>query len=562
MPMLGRTPICVALFLPMLAGMTCGGKPAEPIVGTAEIRVLHYDYHFDMETREAKTTLTIAIEAPGNCFSLPMRSEGLRDTSIDGEVLLSESHNGTIAEFCGEGWPASTEIALSTSTTVPMATWENSQVGYSSRQDIEGELFTYMVSWVGGCDRFGPCDSSPDAFAKFTLTVDHPADQLVLCPGQLTLSDTQTQCDFSFEGGPTYSSFGFAASPSWTRVDMGDWGGIAVSFYDMPSANLAAQVSVEEHKDFSAWMVQHFGPYPYGNELRFAVGPTFWNGFEHPGNIVLNERLNTGSLGSAYSNPLAHTISHEIAHQWAGDQTTLSSTYDFVWKEAMAEYLVYVHKEEEISESRARRTLTAWKSFSRSSEFYLVPAEKPPLIEYYGDVYGPGPMILFRQLEAIYDRASVLQALETLLGSPRAIGVSEVQKALEDATSADLTNYFESWVYGQGVPAWPQFSVTTENTQDGVVVVVTQLEADKDLFGCAFTISLQGAEKGQEQDLRVNLGADGMAVWTDTVDPGFVVNGFRFDTENECLGTLAGAQSNQDTGPKRNPMVAPSYSQR
>src|SRR5690606_23155931 len=107
---------------------------------------------------------------------------------------------------------------------------------------------------------------------------------------------------------------------------------------------LAPRLDVDEHKAFTAWMVENFGPYPYGNELRFAVGPTYWNGFEHPGNIILNDRLNTGGIGESFSNPLAHTTSHEIAHQWAGDQTTLADTYDFVWKEAMAEYLVYAHQ--------------------------------------------------------------------------------------------------------------------------------------------------------------------------------------------------------------------------
>ncbi len=556
--MLKRPPNALTLLFPMTLAMSCGDGPAQPIVGTAEVEVTHYDYHFDMETREARTTLALTTTTPGNCFALAMRTEGLRATSIDGEAPISEAHNGSQASFCGIGWPAMSEILLTTTTTVPLATWENSQVGYSVSTDIEGNPFSYMVSWIDGCDRFGPCDNTPSAFARYTLTVNHPADHQILCAGKLTPGPTQSVCEFDFDGGPTYSSFGFAASPSWNRIDMGDWGGIAVSFYDMPSANLAAQVSVDEHKDFTAWMVEEFGPYPYGDEMRFAVGPTFWNGFEHPGDILLNDRLSPGSLGCAYSNPLAHTISHEIAHQWAGDQTTLSGTYDFVWKEAMAEYLVFVHKEERVSQARATRTLRAWKSFSRNSEFYLVPNERPPLIEYYGDVYGPGPMILFRQLEAIFDRASILTALKTLLGQERAIGVADVKKALENATSSNLDSYFESWVYGQGVPRWPQYRVSTQPVTKGVKVDVEQLEANKDLFGCAFTISLRG-DNDQAMDLRVNLGVDGKALWTTTVAPGFEVVDFRFDTGNECLGTLAGAPVAETSGKKTNPMVAPAF---
>ena len=106
-----------------------------------------------------------------------------------------------------------------------------------------------------------------------------------------------------------------------------------------------------------------------------------------------------------------------------GDQTTLAGVYDFVWKEAVAEYLVYAHQDQHISATAAFKSLGAWKQFSAFSEYYLVPAEEPPLLDYYGDVYGPGPMILFRQLEAIFDRQTVLMALSSLLGSPRAISI-------------------------------------------------------------------------------------------------------------------------------------------
>ncbi len=527
----------------------------EPIVGEASISVLHYDYHFDMETREAVASLRIRIDREGNCFSLPMRSEGMREVSIDNEPALSSDYDGSMATLCGIGWPADSEILFRSTTTVPLATWNDSQVGYSVSTDIEGGTFSYLVSWVGGCDRFAPCDSQASAFATYRFTIDHPAGQTVLCPGTISAGDTQTICDFDYEGGPTYSSFGFAASENWNKVDLGDWGGIAVDFYDMPSANLASKLDVDEHKSFMAWMVETFGPYPYGDTLRFAVGPTYWNGFEHPGNIILNDRLTTGGFQSAFANPLAHTTSHEIAHQWAGDQTTLASTYDFVWKEAMAEYLVFVHKDENISQPRARQTLGAWKRFSGFSEYYLVPDEKPELIDYYGDVYGPGPMILFRQVEALFSRAEVMQALASLLGSPQAIGVDDVQLALEEATGADLQAYFAAWVHGSGAPSWPRFTVTTTAVANGLQVTVDQNNPEQGLFGCAFDIALRG-EQEQELLVRIDLGTDGMASFEIIATPDFEVSEMRFDSNRECLAFESTAQATTQNEPRFNPWVA------
>jgi aminopeptidase N len=547
------------LLLPPLC-LACSVDEEEPIVGDAEVSVVHYDYGFDMETRRATATLTLRVEQEGNCFRIPMRTEGLQAATIDGETPERAEYLEGSIDLCGAGWPAGQEIEFTAGTTVPEETWGDSQVGYSVRKDIEGTDFSYLVSWVGGCDRFGPCDARPHTFARYRLTVDHAEGVQVLCPGIITAGDRQTVCDFDYEAGPTYSTFGFAASPSWTKVDLGDWGGIQATIYDLPTANLAGKMDIDEHRDFTIWMVDNFGPFPYGNELRFATAPTYWNGFEHPGNIVLNEQLTTSSLNS-WSNPLAHTIGHEIAHQWAGDQTTLADTYDFAWKEGVVEYLVYVHKDELIDASRARKTNIVWKNLFSRAEFYLVPEEKPPLIEYYGDVYGASPMILFRQLEVIFDRATIMQALSQLLGQARAIGVSDVQAALEEATGANLDSYFDAWVYGEGAPAWPQYLITTEASGDDQLVRVEQVNLDEGLFGCAFDIALDGSEPGEELRVPVNLGPDGMASWSTTVTPGFEVTGFRYDPDHQCLGRLVTAEASEEVyiPALEEPWVAPPY---
>jgi aminopeptidase N len=548
----------------LLSGLTLACSADEdPIVGDTSVSVLHYDFHFDMDTRQAVATLQLRLDQDGDCFELPMRTEGIDALLLDQEAPVSAEYLNATLKLCGAGWPAGSEIAFGVTTIVPEETWGDSQVGYSVRQDAEGTDFSYLVSWVGGCDRFGPCDSSPSAFAKYRLTIDHPSGEQVLCPGIITAGDTQTICDFAYEGGPTYSSFGFAADPSWTKVDLGDWGGISTTLYDLPSADLAGKLNIDEHRDFTAWMVENFGPYPYGNELRFATAPTYWNGFEHPGNIVLNEQLSTVGAGTtSYSNPLAHTTSHEIAHQWAGNQTTLAGTYDFVWKEAMANYLVYVHMDEFVSPDRARRMLYKWKRSVPYSDYHLVPGEKPPLLDFYGDVYGPGPVILFRQLEALFNRQSVLSALSQLLGETRAISVSDVQEALEEATGANLDTYFEAWVYGEGDPTYPRFAVTVTPGQGNskVLVKVEQEDAEQGLYGCAFDIALDGQSESEELRVPVHLGPDGMALWTEIVTASFEVTGFRFDPDHQCLGSLATAQSTRTYDPElAEPMVAPAY---
>jgi aminopeptidase N len=165
-----------------------------------------------------------------------------------------------------------------------------------------------------------------------------------------------------------------------------------------------------------------------------------------------------------------------------------------------------------------------------------VPGERPPLIDYYGHVYGPGPLVFFRQLEALFDRGAVLSALQSLLGTARAIGVDDVRAALEAATGADLGDYFDAWVYGEGRPRWPEFRVTITDAGAGDVQVhVEQVTPADRLMGCAFAIELFGA--GDEDSLEVwfDLGVGGARERAQQVAVPFPVTGHRFDPGAHCL---------------------------
>jgi aminopeptidase N len=542
----------VALIAALFGCAAEDDPPDPPPTGPLGFSVLDYDYRLDLATLDATTEVTLRVDTPGDCATLPFRASGLADVRLGGEPISSGRLEDQTLVACGRGWEAGAEIALSASMQIAEETWGESQVGFSVTPDLDGQPFSYLVSWIGGCDRFGPCDTAPDVFARYRFEVAHPAGTQVLCPGQITAGATTTVCDFDHDGGPTYSTFGLAASPSWVRTGLGAWRGVAMTLYDAPAGDLAEQIDPELHGAFLGWMVDRFGPYPYGDELRLITGPTYWSGFEHPGNIVLYDRL--GSAPSSYTDPLGHVVNHEIAHQWAGDEVTLADTYDFVWKEAMVEYLTFVFEDEMIDEATARATAFAWKGFARYAAFYPVPGERPPLLDYYGDVYGPGPMILFRQIEALFDRAAVLGALADLLGAPRALSVTEVKEALERHTGADLSAYFAAWVYGDGEPAWPTVRVTvTDRPGGGVDVTVEQVTADDRFYGCAFMVRLRGDGPGESQDVRIDFGPDGAAAVVIAADPVIAVNSHVVDPLAETLAREHVGTARADADADANP---------
>ncbi|MCA9679882.1 MAG: hypothetical protein KC464_32930, partial [Myxococcales bacterium] len=493
------------------------------------------------------------VTAAGDCLTLPVRATvdagsvqlggaAARDVVVDAGAQTMTA--------CGAGWDVGATVTLEADLTVALETWGGSQVGYSISDDANRGHFYYLVSWVGGCDRFGPCDHAPDVFARYRFTITHPADVTVLCPGTVTAGATETTCEFDHDGGPTYSTFGVVASNDWDVSALGTWDGVAVTAYNRRGSGVVGRIDAASQTAFLAWMRQTFGAFPYGDELRLVTGPTYWLGFEHPGNIVLLDTLDR-QLNPAYRDPVNHTLTHELAHQWAGDQTTLADTYDFVWKESMAEYLAFVH-EDTLDAATAQRTALAWKSFAVGAAFYPVPEEHPPLLDYYGEVYGPGPMILFRQLEALASRDAVIAALQELLGRPHAISVADVRAALEDTTGLDLGGYFDRWAIGTGAPTWPTFEVTTEDQGGGAIAVTVRQATPTDaLYGCAFAVELDGANPDERAEVWIDLGVDGTAQVTEVAQGvTFAVTGTVLDPHGSCLAYPATAAAAPAPAPR------------
>lgn len=538
------------LLLAVNAPLACGGDPAPPVTdaavdatadaatdvpvdappktGAARVVVEHYDYDLDLAGRTGAARLRLRVTAAGDCVSLPFRPAEATEVTLDGaparDVAVADGRL-TACDPTGRGYAVGRTVTLAAGAALGGATLRSTQVGFSTRRDIAGNNFTYLLSWVAQCDRFGPCDNDPGVFATYHFTVTHPDDVRVFCPGTITATATRTECDFRFEGGPTYSTFGVMAGQRWTERSLGTASGVTLTLYDLAGTGITEDLNPGRVQGMVTFMSERFGPYPYGDALRFVVAPTTWAGFEHPGNIALAQTLASGNA--------EHTTFHEIAHQWAGDQTTLASMRDFVWKESMAEYLTFAYEASRLGEARAIASARIWKDSARSLRQHPVPRSADvALPDFYGSAYGPGPMVLFRQLEVRYSRDAVMGALADLLGRPRAISLDDVRRALERRTGASLEAYVNGWLVGDGAPVWPGVRVTRNTAADGPVTLAVNLHGAG--RGLRFVVRLEG-EGGERLDVPVDLGIDGSGAPTVTARPGFVVTRVTVDPDAQAL---------------------------
>ncbi len=480
-------------------------------VSDGQATVEHYGYRFDLQSGAARSEVRLRSAEAGNCFAL--RSELPAESVTLGGVAASEVQlsDGSL-RACGPFVDAGETTVFGADATVLEKTFLGLDVGFSRKTSMAGGTFSYLLSWVGGCEHFGPCDSHPGRLALFDFEITHPQGTTVLCPGTLAPGGTSTSCSLSATLAPTYSAFAIAADTSWVRQPFTQAAGVDIVFYEAPQGQLAASLDAGAVGAFMDWITALLGPYPYGKEMRVAGAPTAWLGFEHPANIVL--RQNLPALNTSYGDTTMHVLMHEIIHQWAGDQTTLANTADFVWKEATCEYLAYVFEDTQGPPGHADATRAYWHAIAPSAKYHPRPTDEPtpPVEQFYGDTYGPGPMVLYLQLEPLIGRDKVLEGISSFLAEPGVRGVADLREALELASGEDLAAYFDAWVFGSGEPSWPSFSVTTLQMADEVTVTVEQTGSE--LFGCAIEVDVTSAN--ETVTALVNFGASPMSATAQT----------------------------------------------
>lgn len=472
-------------------GSEGGGGTAPQVDVTAQVE--RYGYAFDLATAAATSTLTGTVHEPGgSCLTFADELPPASAACSAEPCSAAELTNGQL-RTCGPTLDPGDAFALETTLSVPEQTFLGLDVGFSRQPSLGGGTFSYLLSWFGGCSHFGPCDANPGTLASFDIAVTHPVGTTVLCPGTLVPGAELTRCTIDAPLAPTYSAFALAADASWERTSFATASGVEIVFYEGPSAPLAAALSPATVVTAFEWLTDLLGPYPWGSELRIAGAPTAWLGFEHPANIIMYE--GTAALDGPYADPTLHALVHETIHQWAGARVTPASELDFVWKEAIAEYLTYVYEDELLTGDEAAVSLAYWDGISRFAQYYPRPTDEPPpaIADFYADAYGPGPMVLFVQLEPLLGRDTLLGAIQRFLGEPGVRTVEELQHAIEAESGADLSAYFHAWVFGSGEPTWPSFAVQTSQSGSELTVTLTQESGGGAPYGCAVEVQANGA---------------------------------------------------------------------
>jgi aminopeptidase N len=191
-----------------------------------------------------------------------------------------------------------------------------------------------------------------------------------------------------------------------------------------------------------------YGPYPF--DAMGGVAPAADFGF-----ALENQTRPVYTRGFWSEGPNIYVVVHELAHQWYGDSVSVHNWRDIWLNEGFASFTAWLWSEKHHEGSAADLFRQSYRSWPRGDAFWDVKI---------GD---PGAHNEFHY--AVYDRgAMTLQALRTRIGNADFMtvmrdwaaqhqygngSIPEFIALAESDSGADLTSFFDAWLYTSRRPA-------------------------------------------------------------------------------------------------------------
>lgn len=218
-----------------------------------------------------------------------------------------------------------------------------------------------------------------------------------------------------------------------------------------------------------------YGPYQW-NRVGYVI--TYRGAMEHP--TLVSYPASVGLNGDPDDN--MRLMSHELAHHWWGDITTLTTSADMWIKEGNAEYGYHLFVKEFLGEEAFNKIVTdnqyyVIETAHRSDKGYRPLSGMPKEYTYGTTTYNKGAAVM-HNLHSYLGDSLYRIALRSILSeyAYSHLNASQFKEQVKIATGKDMTDFFDAWIYNAGLSAFQIDSVkiNPENDQFQVKLYVQQ----------------------------------------------------------------------------------------
>ena len=440
-------------------GADTAGDPYFPLQGNGGYDVAHYDLalgytpasraltgvatiqatttqalsRFDLDLRRTLTVSAVTVDGRKAAFTQPAQQEQ--------ELVV------TPARPLAAGAPV-TVVVTYAGTPEAITDPDGSLEGWVATDDG-----AFVVDEPQGSPSWFPCDDSPRDKASYDFHVTVPQGVTAVANGDLTGTTTSTAQQgvttrFDWHQPRPMSTYLAFVSTGAFQITRGTTpGGIPWLDAVDPSQAAKANVPLAQLPAMLDFFSTVYGRYPWTSGGALVDDAP-----------QVGYALETASRPSFDAAPTELTLAHELAHQWTGDDVTLSRWRDIWLNEGFAEWSSWYWSEHTGQTSAQQFFDRFYATNDKNSAFWNPPPGNPGTA---GDIFAA----------SVYERgAMTLQALRGAIGDDGAfLGLMRgwvAAHAYGNATVADfvafteqrfpqltdLPHLFDVWLYQPGKP--------------------------------------------------------------------------------------------------------------
>ncbi len=272
----------------------------------------------------------------------------------------------------------------------------------------------------------------------------------------------------------------------------------------------------EATPDLMVLFSELFGLYPYADEKYGHAQASIPGGMEH-------------TTMSTMTNLIFGLNAHELAHQWFGDKVTCGSWADIWLNEGFATYatgLSYEHIGEPGSWDNWKTNMIGQVTSKPDGSVYVEDTLDRDRTFDGRLTYRKGSGVLHMLRWKVGDEAffgGMQSYLEDTDLAFNFVYTPDFQSHMEMASGADLSKYFEDWIYKEG---YPNYEVVWWPAETGIAIQLNQSPSHESVGFFELPVELEIRGIGQDTVLTLNNTYNGQIF---LVNPGFDVNDITFD---------------------------------
>jgi aminopeptidase N len=445
------------------AGSRSGGDRLFPQIGNGGYDATHYDLtiRYDPATKLLQGTAKIDAVALQNLseYSLDLYNMPVSSVLVGGAQATFKQEPGKLIVTPPAGIPASS--AFTTTVTYASTIAAYTDPDGSSEGWVPSSDGAFVVNEPVGAMTWFPTDNVPTDKATYAFHVTVPGTREVIANGRLVSDAANPDGTHTWNWAESAPMASYLVTATNGEFDVTtDTSKPAVpAYYAVDSSYNPAQKSAMQSRlgqtpsilDFYAGFLST--PYPFdaagGVIDRSSVGYALET--QTKPMYAVNNAVDPSSPGLA-------TISHELAHQWFGDDVSPATWSDIWLNEGPAEFFSWLWQERSgNSPVTTKQRFDA--SYANPAMDWSIPPAAPPTAADIFDtdaMYTRGAMVM-EALREIVGEDKFKAVLKTYLSSHQYGNASTRQfidlwKSDSGKSPAQLELFFREWLYGTEKP--------------------------------------------------------------------------------------------------------------